>query len=115
MGRDVPLTVESVDTNTLDSTPGHAAIALANGRNGGTETDALCIKTPVAELSWTLGNHQETLEMAPQPEVAMTVGNQGADFGRRRVDTKGVDVEPLKASGMIVGQTEDTLSARTYI
>ena len=114
MSHDMALSVEAVDTHTLDGTPRHAAVALADRGDRRAETDALCLEAPVMELHGPLGYAHKTLALQSEPEVSRPVGEDAPYLGGVEVGADDVDsiaFQPVAAPD----DAEHATSARTYI
>ena len=107
-----PIVIEAIDAHALHRAPDDAVVAFAHRTDGAAQADALVLETPVAELNGTLGEHEQALQMAAQPEVATTVEHQGADLRRALIDAQSAGLHTLQ---LVVSQAIEAIASRTYI
>ena len=106
--------IKAIDTYALNGTPDNTSIALANRGNRRSQADVLSLETPVTELQWTLGNHDQTLAVNAKPHISMTVKENTLDLRRVEVNTKDTGLVTLQAATSL-SYAEKTIAARTYI
>ena len=116
MCREAALGIEAINAHALHRTPSHPAVALAHRRHAGAETDVLHAEVPVGKLRLLLWNHQQTLVLQAQPEIALAVEQHVQHLRRVQVDAVGSHLHALQAIGSIaLRQLPQTAAARAQI
>ena len=116
MCREAALGIEAVYAHALHRTPRHAAVALAHRRHIRAQPYVLHAEVPVGKLRLLLRNHQQTLVLQAQPEIALAVEQHVQHLRRVQVDAVGGHLHALQAIGpLALRQLPQTAAARAQV
>ena len=113
-GHYTAVAVETEHAVALHRAPHDTVIALADRSNRRADTDFLGRKAPIAEPRLATREHEESLRLATDPYIAVTILGDSPYLGCVKVDTLGDTLYPLKPAAS-VREAEKPVSASAYI